>query len=105
MKLWTAPDWLAPCVRLGDTVTALASARFRCGNQGKDLLEDQVTGPFFGLDDLALFTGDVMLDPAVSVVRGLRMVVRTCLIPAGTGTKVLRDRKVYYKTTTNRGKR
>ena len=57
-------DWLAPCVRLGDTATAWTSERLLCGDEGKDLSEDWVAGPFFGVDDLALFAGDVMLDPS-----------------------------------------
>ena len=78
-RLWTVADWLAPCVRLGDTATAWTSERLLCGDEGKDLSEDWVAGPFFGVDDLALFAGDVMLDPPVSVIDGLRMVIRTCL--------------------------
>ena len=84
MRLWTVTAWLAPCVRLGDTAAAWASERLLYGDEGKDLSEDRVAGPFFVVDDLALFAGDVMLDPAVSVIDGLRMVViRTCLALLG----------------------
>ena len=83
MRFWTVADWLAPCVRLGDTSAAWAGERLLCGDEGKDCSEDRVTGPVFGLDDLALFAGDFMLDPAVLVVGGLRMVVRTCLALLG----------------------
>ena len=84
MRLGTVVDWLAPCVTgLGDTATAWASERLLCGDEEKDLSEDLVGGTFFGVDDLVLFAGDVRLDPGVSVIGGLRMVVRTCLALPG----------------------
>ena len=51
-------------VNSGRTAATWASETLLCGDEGKDLSEDRVTGPFFGVDDLALFAGDVMLDPS-----------------------------------------
>jgi len=69
-------------VSSGDNAADWASERLLCGDEAKDLSEDRVTGPFVGLDDLALFAGDIMLDPGG--VGAPRMVIRTCLASAGT---------------------